>query len=94
MFKFKRHYFGFFWPISPIFETKKVVSKTPADMHNFIWVYHHGNPGKSIDPIPTKQLADDKDWRTRTEGKRPGKTAAQMADRPYFIGPFWLPPGV
>ena len=49
---------GFF---GPIFETKKVVSKTPADMHNFIWVYHHGNPGKSIAPIPTKQLADDKD---------------------------------
>ena len=52
---------GFFWPISPIFEAKKVASKTPADMHNFIWVYHHGNPGKSIAPIPRKQLADDKD---------------------------------
>ena len=30
---------------------------------------------------------------TRTEGQTKGQKDERM-DRPYFIGPFWLPPGV
>ena len=38
---------------------------------------------KTNDPIPRKYPDRWKD------GKKDG-----MMDRPYFIGPFWLPPGV
>ena len=42
---------------------------------------------KTNDTIPRKHL--DRRTDGRTEGQKDGRT-----DRPYFIGCFWLPPGV
>ena len=52
-------------------------------MHNFKWVSRTMSKFRKNDTIPQKHLDRQKDgWKDR------------MMDRPYFIGPFQLLPGI
>ena len=70
--KFKRFYF---WPISPIFEAKKVFPQNWVVMHNFTRVSGI-MPKWSNDPISRKHLDRCQEIRM---------------NRPYIIGSFPLP---
>ena len=70
-----------FWPIFPIFGAKKVFLENPALSRTTLYGFLVScqNLEKTNDTILRKHL----DWR------KDGRT-----DTPYFIGPFWITPGV
>ena len=74
-----------FWPIFPIFGAKKIFLENPALSHttSYGFLASCQNLEKVNDTIQRKRTDRLKD--RRTDGK---------TDRPYFIGPFRIPPGV
>ena len=86
-FKLKKPYFWpIFWSISPILGAEKVFQEKGSIMHNFIMVSSTiPKLKKTNDPIPRKYPDRRKDRQKVWNGEQ---------TRPYFIGPFWLSPGV
>ena len=83
-----------FWPIfGPFLQfwgVKKIFLENPADTHNFIWV-------SSIMPKFRKKLKIQFQENAQTDGRADGRMEGwkdRRTDRPYFIGPFQLTPGV
>ena len=73
-----------FWSIFPIFWAKKIFWKTRLSRTtSYGFLALRRNLEKTYDAIPRK--SPDR-WKDR---KTDGRT-----DRPYFIGPYQLPPGV
>ena len=77
------------WPIFPIFWAKYFFLKNLAQSRttSYGFLTPCQNLEKTNDTISRKRLA------IRKDGRRDGRTKGQM-DRPYFIGPFRLLPGV
>ena len=80
--KFKKHCF---WPIFPNFGAEIFFPENPA--------LSRTNSSGFLAPCQTSEKTNDtisiKRLDRRTEGRKDGRT-----NRPYFIGPFRLPPGV
>ena len=69
----------YFWPISNFGGQKRFSRKSGSVSHNLRFLVQCRNSEKPNDPIPRKQ---------------PNRQQDGGADRPYFIGPFQLLPGV
>ena len=78
-----------FWPIFPIFGAKKIFVENPS--------LSHATSYRFLAPCQNLEKVDDVIQRKHpdrwTEGWMEGQKDGRM-DRPYFIGPLQLPPGV
>ena len=81
--KLKKLFFDPFWALFPSFGTKKKFPRKPALPHTTLYEF--------LAPcqISEKKLMIQFQENACTEGRKDGRM-----DRPYFIGPFRLLPGV
>ena len=70
-----------FWPIFPIFGAKKIFLENPALSRTTSYGF--------LAPCQNLEKVNDTIQRKHPDRWKDGRT-----DRPYFIGPFQLPPGV
>ena len=74
-----------FWPIFPIFGAKKIFLENPALSRTTSYGF--------LAPCQNLEKVNDTIQRKCPDRQKDGKMDGRM-DRPYFIGPFWLPPGI
>ena len=77
-----------FWAHFPNLGGNKIFPENPAlSQHNFTW------DSSTMPKFSKIWRHDSKKTLRETEGQMEGQKDGRM-DRPYFIGPFQLPPGV
>ena len=86
----KRQFLTHCVPILPIFGPKKIVPENSAVTHNFTW------DSSTILKFRKNLQHNSKEKPRQTEGRKDRQKDWRMdgTDRPYFIVPFRLPPGL